>query len=106
MIGYISYDLDWAAMSANNLGIISFQMGNRDFLKDVYKVICDIFEVYHMNRLSWWCFADNTAVRGYRNFIKKHGGVECGHKRCIARLRDGKLHDRVDFEIMSWEFHR
>lgn len=106
VVGYISYDLDYMAMSADHLGIVSFQMGNLDFLKDVYKAICDIFEVYNMNRLSWFCFADNPAIRGYRNFIKKHGGVECGHTRQISRLRDGKLHDGVEFEIMSWEFHR
>lgn len=106
VIGYISYNTNWTAMSADNLGIISFQIGNLDFVRDVYKAICDIFEVYNMNRLSWWCFADNPAVRGYRNFIRNHGGVECGYTRQIARLRDGKLHDGVEFEIMTWEFHK
>lgn len=106
VIGYIAYNLDYAAMSANNLGIISFQLGNLDFVRDVYKAICDIFEVYHMNRLSWWCFADNPAIRGYRNFIRKHGGVECGYMRESARLRDGRLHDEVTFEIMAREFHK
>ena len=106
VIGYISYDLDWKAMSAYNLGIVSFQMGNFEFLKDAYKAICNIFEVYHMNRLSWFCFADNKAVRGYRNFIRKHGGVECGYTREVARLRDGKLHDGVEFEILAREFHK
>ena len=47
---------------------------------------------------------DNPAIRGYRNFIKKHGGRECGYYRQIARLQDGKLHDRVEFEILKEEW--
>ena len=104
VIGYISYSVDWAAMSASNLGIISYRKGNLEFVKDVYKVICDLFEVYHMNRLEWWCYADNPAIRGYRNFIKRHGGRECGYYRQIAKLQDGKLHDSVTFEILACEF--
>ena len=104
VIGYISYNVDYAAMSANNLGIISFDIGNLEFVRDVSKAICDIFEVYRMNRLSWWCFADNPAIKSYRNFIRLHGGRECSYGRQTARLRDGKLHDDVGFEIMASEF--
>ena len=76
IIGYISYDVDWEAMSADNFGMISFDKGNLEFVKDIYKTICDCFEVYHFNRISWYCYTDNPAIRGYRNFIKHHGGVE------------------------------
>lgn len=106
VIGYICYSVDWAAMSASSFGIISFKKSGIEFAKDVYKAVCNLFEVYHMNRISWWCFADNPAIRGYRNFIKKHGGKECGYCRKIAKLQDGLLHDGVEFEILAEEFKR
>lgn len=101
VIGYMAYCVDWAAMSCDRFGIISFRKGNMEFVKDVYTAICEIFEKYHMNRIEWFAYADNPAVRGYRNFIKKHGGRECGSYRQVARLQDGKLHDSVCFEIMA-----
>jgi RimJ/RimL family protein N-acetyltransferase len=104
IIGYISYNVDWVAMSADRFGIISYDKGNMEFVRDLYKAICDLFELYHMNRVSWYCFADNPAIRGYRNFIRKHGGKECGYDRQIAKLQDGKLHDGVRFEILACEF--
>lgn len=106
VIGYITYSLDWSAMSADRFGIISFRKNSVEFAKDLYKAICDLFEVYHMNRIAWYCFADNPAIKGYRNFIKKHGGKECGYYRQIARLQDGKMHDSVEFEILAEEFIR
>lgn len=106
IIGYIAYNVDWQAMSADGWGIISFDKGNLEFVKDVYKAICDLFEIYHMNRVSWFAYTDNPAVRGYRNFIKKHGGRECGYYRQIAKLMDGSLHDAVQFEILAEEFVR
>lgn len=104
VIGYISYNVDWAAMSADRFGIISYKKGSIEFAKDVYKAICDLFKVYHMNRIQWCAYTDNPAIRGYRNFIKKYGGRECGYFRQVARLQDGKLHDCVDFEILAEEF--
>ena len=106
IIGYISYNVDWISMSAEEWGIISFDLGNVTFAKDVYKAIMDCFVEYHFNRISWWCYADNPAIRGYRNFIEKHGGRECAHFRQHTRLRDGKLHDSVCFEILAEEFQR
>lgn len=103
VIGYIAYNVDWAAMSADRFGIISFNKSSIEFAKDLYKVICDLFNVYHMNRVSWCAYADNPAIRGYRNFIKKHGGRECGYHRQIVKLMDGKLHDSVEFEILAEE---
>lgn len=106
IIGYISYSLDWQAMSIKNIGIISFQKGNLGFIKDIHKAIYDLFEVYHMNRVSWFCYVDNKAINRYRTFIKKHGGRECAYYRQIAKLLDGRLHDAVEFEILAEEFHK
>ena len=104
LIGYICYAVDWAAMSADGFGIISFDKGNMEFIKDVCEAVSDIFTKYHMNRISWFCYADNPAIRGYRNFIRRHGGRVCGHYRQYARLQDGKLHDSVMFEILADEY--
>lgn len=104
VIGYITYAVDWSAMSADRFGIISFDKGNVLFAKDVYTAICDLFEKYHMNRIQWFAYVDNPAIRGYRNFIKKHGGRECGYYRQIARLQDGRIHDAAVFEILAEEF--
>lgn len=104
VIGYICYNVDWNALSADRFGMISFNKNSVVFAKDVYQAVCDIFEKYHLNRMSWVSFEDNPAIRGYRNFIKKHGGVECAHYRQVARLQDGKLHDSVSFEILASEW--
>lgn len=104
LIGYISYSVDWISLSANRFGIISFNKGSIIFVRDVYKAVCDLFEKYHMNRISWTAYVDNPAVRGYRNFIKRCGGRECGYSRQVVRLQDGKLHDSVEFEILASEF--
>lgn len=106
VLGYICYEVDWMAMSAGGWGILSFRKGSIEFAKDVYQAICDCFEVFHMNRICWACFADNPALRSYRNFIKRHGGKECGYYRQETKLRDGKLHDVIFFEIMADEFKR
>lgn len=106
IIGYINYSVDWVSMSAHDFGIISFDKGNIDFVRDVFKVICDLFDKYHMNRISWYAYVDNPAIRGYRNFIRKHGGRECGYYRQATRLQDGKLHDSVQFEVLFSEFKR
>lgn len=106
IIGYIGYSVDWVSLSADNWGIISYDKGNIEFIKDLHKAICDCFEVYNLNRISWNCYADNPAIRGYRNFINKHGGRECAYFRQYIRLRDGKLHDSVSFEILAEEFRK
>ena len=106
ILGYISYSISFVTMSADRFGAISFDKGNVLFAKDLYQIIYDIFNKYHLNRLCWSCIADNPAIRGYRNFIKKHGGKECAYHRQICKLMDGKLHDNVEFEILASEFKR
>ena len=101
ILGYISYRTDWQSRSVDNLGILSFDKGNMLFIKDVYRCIDDLFKVHNMNRLEFFCYTDNPAIRGYRNFIKRFGGKEIAYFRDVALLLDGKLHDAVIFEIMS-----
>lgn len=98
--GYISYDVDYQVMSADNFGFISFYKGNITFIKDTYQLIKDLFYRYNFNRVAWYCYADNPAIRGYRNFIKEFGGRESAYLRQTSKLLDGKIHDSVIFEIL------
>lgn len=100
VIGYISYNVDYQVMSADNFGFISFDKGNLTFVDDTYNLIMDLFLKYNFNRVAWYCYADNPAIQGYRNFIDKFGGREAAYLRQTTKLLDGKIHDSVIFEIL------
>lgn len=100
VIGFISYSYNDTTGGANSFGIINFGKPSYTFANDVLQVVADIFFKYKLNRIEWWCFADNPAIKGYRKFIKRFGGREVGHLREVSRLMDGKLHDGVIFEIL------
>ena len=101
VIGYISSSVDWTNMSANCFGMISFDKGNLQFVKDLHTVINDIFYKYKFNRIEWFCYADNPAMKGYRKFIKRFGGRECGYLRQTTKLMDGNMHESVTFQILK-----
>lgn len=101
IIGFISYEVDWEAMSADNFGFISFDKGNVLLVSDVVTCIRDLFLKYSMNRVAWYCYADNPALEGYRKLVKRFGGKEVGYLRQVTKLLDGKLHDSVIFEILK-----
>lgn len=110
--GYISYFVDWEIKSAYGWQIINFNKKKEsnqelvEFARDLHKAVSDCFEVYNMNKVSWFCYADNPAIRGYRNYIRKHGGRECGYERDEILLLDGKIHDLVRFEILKSEYKK
>ena len=105
VLGYIGYALDYETMTADQWGIICFEEnGSIEFAKDVYQAISDCFTKYGFERVAWCCYADNPALRGYKNFIKRYGGRISGYFRKCVRLMDGKLLDSVSFEIMKDEF--
>lgn len=105
VLGYIGYALDYETMTADQWGIVCFkENGSIEFAKDVYQAIYDCFTKYGFERVAWYCYADNPALRGYKNFIKRYGGRISGYFRNCTRLLDGKLQDSVSFEIMRDEF--
>lgn len=106
VVGYIAYNVNYTSMSAEYWSIIGFTECSIIFAQDIYLAICNAFDKFNMNRIEWSCIADNPAIRGYRNFIKKHGGTECAKFRQSIKLQDGKLHDIVYFEILKEEFRR
>lgn len=101
ILGVVSYRIDWQARSAYNFGLMSFEKGSFMFLADIQRVVYDIFYKYNLERMEWFCFADNPAKKLYDAFIKKIGGavVGCFHRQ--AMLADGKLHDSVMYEILK-----
>lgn len=100
LIGFISYFYNDTTRSASQFGIINFGESSTIFARDVLQVIGDIFFKFKLDRIEFWCFEDNPATRGYRQFIKRFGGKEAGHLRRTCRLMDGELHDAVIFEIL------
>lgn len=103
VLGVISYGIYHLAKSADNFGFISFDRGNLIFIRDACQAVYDIFFKYGLERMGFHCFADNPAMRGYRKFIEKCGGRECGYKRNYIMLMDHKIHDQVEFEILKDE---
>lgn len=106
IVGYAAYDINWIARTATNFVIIGFR-NSVTFVRDVQNMVYDLFDVYNVNRLLWYCFVENANIlKSYRTFIKKHGGRECAYYRQANLLQDGKLHDMIGFEIMKDEFRR
>ena len=104
VIGYVGYWVNWTIKSANNFNIISFDIGNMEFIRDVYKVINDIFYKYNFNRIEFFCVSGNPVMKSYHNFVKRHGGRISGYSRQNCITHDGKIRDSVMFEILKKEY--
>lgn len=105
VLGIVGYEVDWVAKSASSFFAMSFvDGGSVIFARDLLQVIDDIFQKYHLNRMDWWCWADNPAIKGYRKFCKRFGAREVGTLKRRGRLLDGLLHDSVLFELLSDDY--
>lgn len=105
VIGYISYGVDWETMTTCGFGAISFApAGNVLFAYDLRKVIDDIFVKFNYNRVEWWAYEDNPAIRGYDAFIKRCGGRRAGYLRQNIKLMDGKIHNSIIYEILREDY--
>lgn len=100
VIGYFAYSYDRATQSIFHFGLLSFDKGNLTFIRDVIKHIDFLFKKCNLNRIEWHLYTDNPAIKGYRKFIKRYGGIEVGPLHQSNLLSDGKLHDYVIFEIL------
>lgn len=99
ILGYISYTIDHCSKSAKYWGVKSY-VPSLIFAQDCIQVVDDVFCKYNLNRIEWFCYADNPAIRGYKKFIKRYGGEQVGYLHKERMLMDGQLHDTVIFEIM------
>lgn len=104
IIGYIAYNVDFAAKSCYNFGAISFNRGNLVFTKDLLRAIDDIFRKYRMNRLDFYCFIDNPIRVTYQKLVEKYGGRVVGILEDNAMLLDGKLHSSIMFELKAMSY--
>lgn len=102
LVGTIGYEVDWVAKSASGFFALSYNDGGSViFARDILQVVDDIFCKYHLNRMDWWCWADNPTIKAYRKLCKRYGGREVGTLLRKGRLLDGFLHDSVLFELLS-----
>lgn len=105
LLGFVCYEVHRDVQSAYGFGALSFiEGGSVEFAIDLKQAVFDIFLKYGLNRMEWGCFVENPAIKGYRKFIKRYGGRECGYRRKANMLMDGKLHDSVTFEILREDF--
>ena len=101
VIGYICYTYDDYSSYAKWFGILCFEYQFCfEFIADVIRVVDDIFEKFHLNRVEFECFDENPTLDAYRRFIHKYGGEEVARFRRTTRLQDGKWHDSIKFEIL------
>lgn len=109
VLGYVSYGVDWEAMTTVGFGAISFVPGGSvTYAYDLREAIDNIFMKFNFNRIEWWAYADNPAIRGYDAFIKRYGGSRVGYLHQNVKLLDGKVHDSIIYEVMreSYIAHR
>lgn len=104
VIGYFSYQIDRSINGAYNFGLISFDMGNIKFIRDIEQGVEDIFLKFGLTRMEWMCYADNPAARGYQKFVNRHGGIKAGTLRQVAKTMDNKIHDVYIFEILREDY--
>ena len=100
VIGFFSYRIDWQAHCIYSIGIISFVPQNIILIKDVINHIKNLFINHNLNRVEWYAYTDNPAIRGYENIIKRFGGRKVGELHQANMLSDGKLHDTAIYEIL------
>lgn len=104
VIGYIAYNVDFAAKSCYNFGAISFERGNVNYTKDLLRAIDDIFRKYKMNRLDFYCILDNPIRTTYQKLIEKYGGRVVGVLEDNSMLLDGKIHSSIMFELKAMSY--
>ena len=63
-----------------------------------------IFVKFNYNRVEWWAYEDNPAIRGYDAFIKRCGGRRAGYLRQNIKLMDGKIHNSIIYEILREDY--
>lgn len=101
VIGLIHYSVDRVCRYAHNLGILNLtDKPSISFVKDVLKVIDDIFCKFNFHRLEFAVCIGNPAERGYDKFCEKFGGSIVGVKHRYYKLMDGEYYDQKSYEVL------
>ena len=98
--GLFSYNYDGRSRSMSGFGLVSFTDNGALLMKDVIKHIIEKFENGDAQRVEFWAFEDNPAVKQYDRIISKYGGKKVGtlHR---TNWFDGKYHDCIVYEILA-----
>ena len=102
--GYFSYSLDNSSNSLYNMGLLSFERPNYAFIKEVIKHIEWLFDEKIIDRMDFFAYEDNPAIRGYDKMVEKFGGRRVGKFTKSQRLYDGKLHNTIFYEILREDY--
>ena len=98
LIGYLEYVVDWYVSKAYNFELFSFDRGNLQVPKDVFKKLEGLVSILH--KVEWRAVGGNPACRGYDNFIKRHNGNKHILKDSI-REKDGNYQDSIIYEVVN-----
>lgn len=99
VIGYLSYEIDWYARSADRFKLFSFDRGNVVVGFDLAKELKKIINQYHIHRLEYRVIGGNPAEKNYDNFCKKYNGKKHVLTDCF-RDKHGEYHNVIIYEII------
>lgn len=104
IIGYFSYSLDDSSKSIYNMGLLSFEKPNYSFIKAVLKHIKWLFDEKIIDRIEFFAYEDNPAIKGYDKIVERFGGKRVGKFTRSQKLYDGKLHNTILYEILREDY--
>lgn len=87
----------------DDFGAVNFSDDPKDrytFGKDLRQVIDDIFLKFNHNRLEFTVVEDNPIRKTYFKLVNKYGGRIIGVKHCVIKLINGKVTNKIYFEIL------
>ena len=102
--GYFSYSIDNLSNTLYNMGLLSFEKPNYHFIKAVTNHIKWLFDEKIIDRIEFFAYEDNPAIRGYDKIAERFGGKRVGKFTRSQRLYDGKLHNSIMYEILREDY--
>lgn len=98
LVGFITYYVDKASKCASRFGLYSFKKGNLTVGKDLYKLMEELYSLYH--RIEYRMVSGNHTETAYDNFCKRHNGRKLV-LRDVCTDNYGKLHDSYIYEVIN-----
>jgi len=95
--GYLSADVDLETNTVVALAAISARPHSVVFMRDLGRFIDELVQAHCL--LRFCCLVGNPAMRIWRRAAVSRGGGQVGYQRQAARLANGRVVDRVIFEI-------
>ena len=105
VLGEVSYYTDRIVRKATIICCIHYSKDNGyTFMKDTIKCLCDIFEKFGFNKLSYSVVVGNPAERNWDKLTEKFGGRIIGTLKEDTVLQDGRYYDVKEYEILAEEY--